>query len=189
VVFRQVTGAASTGVNEMTRNKSRMSFRWGFLVAVVLASAACPESPDLTLPTPEAVAGYYSYEGTLTADLSGNVAEVVVTQPAYQLRRGGALWARVGPYVVLFTEDTQRLLEDYPGLAAVRVITKVTGGTEVARALLTRDTLTGVLWRRSLNIAGKARLEGTSKPGLLEDLVRWGEDHTQFEYNARFTAR
>lgn len=173
----------------MMRKREFRGLRGGFLVAVVLATAACPESPDLTLPTPEVVASYYSYDGTLEANLSGNVAEVVVTQPAAQLRRGGALWARVGPYVVLFSDDTQRLLEAYPGLAAVRVVTRVGGGTEVARALLTRDALTGVLWRRSLNIAGKARLEGTDRPALLEDLVRWGEDHTEFKYNARYTGR
>jgi len=173
----------------MKRNMGTGRLRGAVLVAVTLASAACPEAQDLTLPPADAVAGYYSYEGKLEANLSGNVAEVVVTQPASQLRRGGALWARVGPYVVLFTDDTQRLLEDYPGLAGVRVITRVAGGPEVARALLTRDALTGVLWRRSLNIAGKARLEGTDKPALLEDLVRWGEDHTQFEYNPRYTGR
>jgi hypothetical protein len=91
--------------------------------------------------------------------------------------------------VVLFTDDTQRLLEDYPGLAGVRVITRLDGGPEVARALLRRDGFSGVLWRRSLNIAGKARLEGTERPALLEDLVAWGEDHTQFEYNSRYTGR
>jgi len=168
------------------RKKGTMSLRGGFLVAVALVAAGCPGEPDLTLPTADEVAGYYHYEGSLEARLSGNVAEVVVTQPTAQLRRGGSLRARVGPYVVLFTEDTQKLLEDYPGLAAVRVVTRVRGGPEVARALLTRDELTGVLWRRSLNIAGKARLEGTKHPTLLEDLVRWGEEHTQFEYNDRY---
>lgn len=173
----------------MKRNMGTGRWRGAMLVVATLASAGCPEKQDLTLPTAEVVASYYSYEGTLEANLSGNVAEVVVTQPASQLRRGGALWARVGPYVVLFTDDTQKLLEDYPGLAGVRVITRVAGGPEVARALLTRDAFTGVLWRRTLNIAGRARLEGTDKPGLLEDLVRWGEDHTQFEYNPRYTGR
>ncbi|HSG46969.1 MAG TPA: hypothetical protein VLA43_04040 [Longimicrobiales bacterium] len=173
----------------MTRNRGLKGLRGAFLAAAVLVASGCPESPDLTLPTPDVVEGYYSYEGTLKANLSGNVAEVVVTQPATQLRRGGSLWARVGPYIVLFTDDTQKLLDDYPGLAGVRVITRVAGGPEVARALLNRDELTGVLWRRSLNISGRARLEGTDKPTLLEDLVRWGEDHTQFEYNARYTSR
>ncbi|HSG09056.1 MAG TPA: hypothetical protein VLA36_11910 [Longimicrobiales bacterium] len=171
------------------KKKGTMRLRVGVLLVVSLSVAACPEAPDLTLPTATEIASHYHYDGPLEANLSGNVAEVVVTQPAAQLRRGGALWARVGPYIVLFTSDTQKLLEDYPGLAAVRVITRVAGGPEVARALLTRDELTGVLWRRSLNIAGRARLEGTARPALLEDLVRWGEDHTSFEYNARYTGR
>jgi hypothetical protein len=69
------------------------------------------------------------------------------------------------------------------------VVTQVAGGPEVARALLTRAELTGVLWRRSLNIAGKARRDGTDRPSLLEDLVSWGEDHTDFEYSPRYTGR
>jgi hypothetical protein len=52
--------------------------------------------------------------------------------------------------------------------------------------LLTRDELSGVLWRRSLNIAGQARRDGTERPALLEDLIRWGEEHTEYEYSARY---
>ena len=160
----------------------------GFLAAGALAlgAAACETAPEAGLPTPEAVAAYYSYDGLLEARLSGNVAEIVVTQPRAQLERGGKLWARVGPYIFLFSEETYQLLEDHPAMAGVRVITQVGDGTEIARALLVRGTLTGVLWRRSLNIAGRARLEGTDKPGLMEQLVRWGEDHTDFKYNPRY---
>lgn len=167
----------------------RGATRTALLLVAALGLAGCEKEQDLTLPTPDQVAGYYHYEGKLSADLSGNVAEVVVSQSAAQLRRGGSLWARVGPYILLFSDETRRLLEDYPGLAGVRVVTHVAGGPEVARALLTRSALTGVLWRRSLNISGKARLSGTEKPGLLEDLVRWGEDHTEFKYNPRYTTR
>lgn len=171
-------------------NTQNSTIRPGALVAaVMLVLAGCVAEQDLTLPTSEAIASYYSYDGSLKGDLSGNVAEVVVSQPSAQLRRGGSLWARVGPYIVLFTSPTRKLLEDYPGLAGVRVITKVAGGPEVARALLTRDELTGILWRRSLNIAGKARKDGTTRPVLLEGLVQWGEDHTDFEYNPRYTNR
>ena len=63
------------------------------------------------LPSPEDIASYYTYGGRLSAEISGNVATVTVSQPASQLRRGGSLWAKVGPYVVLFSEETRRLLE------------------------------------------------------------------------------
>jgi hypothetical protein len=147
--------------------------------------AAC-RPVDATLPRPADVEAAYEYEGNLSADLSGNVAEVTIAQSAQQLRRGGSLWAKVGPYILLFSEETESLFRDYPGLAGVRVIT-VSGGNEVARALLPRDTLTDVTWRRSLNIAGLARRDGTRRPSLLEALVRWGEDHTQYQYNPRYT--
>jgi hypothetical protein len=99
------------------------------------------------------------------------------------------LWARVGPYIYLFTEETQRLFQDFPGLAGVRVATRTAGGVAVANAMLTRDELSGVLWRRSLNIAGQARRDGTERPGLLEDLIRWGEEHTEFEYSESYNPR
>lgn len=158
----------------------------GLALLVVAGVAACEKPPAEAIPDASTAAGYYSYEGELEARISGNVAEVIVTQPAAQLERGGALWARVGPYVFLFTEATHQLLEDYPGLAGVRVVTRAEGGGEVARALLLRSALTGVQWRRALNIAGRARVEGTDKPGLLEHLVRWGEDHTEFTYSPRY---
>jgi hypothetical protein len=158
------------------------------LLTLPLAAGGCREAPDLTLPTAEDVVQYYSYQGGLEARVTGNVVEVIAFQPSAQIRRGGTLWAKVGPYILLFTEETHELMEDHPGVAGVRVVTRLRDGTEVARALLSRTELTGVLWRRSLNIAGKARLEGTAHPSLLEDLVRWGEDHTEYEYNPRFAS-
>jgi hypothetical protein len=158
------------------------------LLSATLASA-CIERPELTLPTAEQVEGYYSSVTQLDAEISGNVAVITVVQSANQLRRGGSLWARVGPYIYLFTEDTRQLFEDFPGLAGVRVVTRTAGGVAVANALLTRDELSGVLWRRSLNIAGQARRDGTQRPALLEDLIRWGEEHTEFEYNPQYNPR
>ena len=161
-------------------------------VWVVMAAAfasGCGDAPAEPLPDAETVAAYYDYGGALEIGFNGNVVEVTVTQPAAQLRRGGALWARVGPYVLLFSEGTYKLMEEHPGVAGVRVITRIKDGPEVARARLASSRLSGVLWRRSLNIAGRARLEGTQKPVLLEDLVSWGEDHTEYEYNPRYTAR
>jgi hypothetical protein len=80
-------------------------------------SAACEEPVDPTLPTAEEIEAYYEYEGSLDGELTGNVALVTVYQSALQLRRGGTLWAKVGPYIFLFTEETFQLLEDHPGLA------------------------------------------------------------------------
>jgi hypothetical protein len=159
------------------------------LLSVPLTAGGCSEEPERALPSPEEIASYYAYEGQLEAEVNGNVVTVTVSQPAAQIRRGGTLWAKVGPYIVLFTDETHKLLEDFPGVAGIRVVTRVAGGPEVARALLTRDELTGVLWRRSLNIAGKARRDGTVRPSLLEDLVHWGEDHTDFEYSPRYAGR
>ena len=144
------------------------------------------EEVDLTLPTAEEVESVYLYEGTLTATMNGNVAEVTIVQAERQLRRGGTLWAKVGPYVFLFSEETEGLFRDYPGLAGVRVVTVTPGQQEVARALLLRESLNDVTWRRSMNISGLARRDGTRRPTLLESLVEWGEDHTEFNYSPRY---
>lgn len=143
---------------------------------------------ELVLPSAETVESYYAYEGGVDAEVVGNVATVRVTQSAQQLRRGGTLWAKVGPYIFLFSEETERLFNDHSGLAAVRVVTRV-GEAEVATALLAREELSDILWRRSLNIAGQARRDGTDRVTLLEDLVRWGETHTEYTYNPRYTQR
>ncbi len=159
------------------------------LAFLALLAAGCGEPAQPHLPTPEEVAAYYSYDGGVNVTINGNVAEIAVDQPTAQLSRGGKLWAKVGPYVLLFSKETEQLFTDYPDLAGVRVITRITRGPEVARALLTRNELSGILWKRALNIAGNARLDGTEKPALLDDLVRWGEDHTTFDYNPRYTNR
>jgi len=160
------------------------------LVTLPLLLVACEQPQDLTLPTEEQARSYYEAVGDLQdVEVNGNVVVVVVRQPAEQLRRGGSLWARVGPYVYLFSDETQRLFNDFNGLAGVRVITETGNGTTVANALLARDALTDVLWRRSLNIAGQARRDGTDRITLIEDLIEWGEDHTEFEYNRRYVPR
>jgi hypothetical protein len=160
------------------------------LVVGALLAGACQEPPELLLPTVEQAKGYYSTVPELKdVEINGNVAVVVVVQSTQQLRRGGSLWARVGPFVYLFSEETRKLFEDYNGLAAIRVITQTSNGTTVANALLARDTLTDVLWRRSLNISGLARRDGTERITLIEDLISWGEDHTEFEYNQRYVPR
>ncbi|UCC26243.1 MAG: hypothetical protein JSU98_03890 [Gemmatimonadales bacterium] len=158
------------------------------MLAALLVGTACEEE-NLAVPSAEEAAAYYSAVTDLSVEIVGNVAEVTVEQPAAQLQRGGSLWARVGPYIYLFSDSTQRLFQDYPGLAAVRVITTTPGGREVARATLLRTTLNDLTWRRALNIAGLARRDGTEQVTLLEDLVQWGEDRTEYEYNPRYVRR
>lgn len=158
------------------------------IMACALLATACTPQADGTLPTADQVVEAYEYSGNVSAEIVGNVAVLTVSQDPQQLRRGGSLWAKVGPYVFLFSVETRQLFIEYPGLAAVRVITEV-GGVEVANAMLTADELSDVLWRRSLNISGQARRDGTSRMTLLEDLVEWGESHTEYSYNERYTNR
>lgn len=166
----------------------RGTIRAGVLVMVAAAMlAGCdrllPQRADLELPDAATVESYYQRHG-LDAEyrFSGNVLEVVVQQPAEQLRRGGALWARVGPYIYLLTPATRDLLEQYEGIAGVRAITMV-GDVEVARAMLVRDALNEITWRRALNVLGTALQQGTSRPSTMDALARFGEEITTFEYN------
>ncbi len=163
--------------------------RRAFLLTLAVAATALTgcEKPNLSVPSASEVEETFQYEGDLSVSMSGNVAEVTVVQPEGQIRRGGTLWAKVGPYILLFSEETERLFQSYPGLAGVRVKTILPSGQEVARALLPRDSLNELTWRRARNIAGRARRDGTRRPTLLEELVRWGEDHTEYDYNPRFT--
>jgi len=155
------------------------------LVATLTTLVACEEPQDLTLPTTEQAEAFYSYDRDFEASVTGNVVVLTFAQSAQQLRRGGSLWAKVGPYIFLFTDETYRMLQEYQGIAGVRVITKA-GNSEVANVLLPRENLTEVLWRRSMNIAGQARRDGSERITLLTDLVRWGERYTEYEYNPRY---
>lgn len=165
------------------------AFPLALTAALVLLAAAGCEQEDLPVPSTEEAAAYYAAVPDLSLEMRGNVAEITAVQSAAQLRRGGSLWARVGPYVYLFSEATESLMTDYPGVAAVRVITTTGSGVEVARATLLAGTLNPLTWRRALNVAGLARRDGTERITLLEDLVEWGEDHTEYEYNPRYTGR
>lgn len=166
----------------------RVRFRYSRWYVVLLLGALLPaiagcREPDLVVPEASQVEAFYTYEGDLSVEMSGNVAEITVSQDPDELRRGGALWAKVGPYVVLFSRETRDLFEEFSGLAGVRVITHNSWGDEVARAFMTRDALNELTWRRALNIAGHARQEGTRQPRRLEDLVDWGEEHTEYRYD------
>lgn len=154
-------------------------------LSLLLASAGgCQPDQDLEVPTSSELEGLYG-ERTEVA-LEGNVVEVTAPQDPRQLRRGGDLWARVGPYIYLFSPRTQELFREWNGVAAVRVRTVTPEGTEVARAMLRRDELTSVTWREAKSRVVRARKEGTEKPGYLGDLVDYGEDHTTYEYSEQF---
>jgi hypothetical protein len=156
-------------------------------LAAAMLSGACARK-KLALPTAREIESHYTYKGRLEARLNGNVADVTVVQPTSEIERGGVLWAKVGPYVLLFSDATESLFKDFDGLAAVRVRTELAGGRQIAQALLKRDTLSDIQWRRALNISGMARKYGTKQPALLDDLVRWGEEHTEYTYNKKYTS-
>ena len=160
------------------------------LLACLLMLSGCDRIQDILDRTPpeapsaDAVRPLYeAHSGVQSLEMNGNVVELTVRQPFRQLERGGSLWARVGPYVYLFTPSTREVFETFPGVAAVRVITTVPNGEEVARATLSRDRLSDILWRRSLNILGVALRDGRESPRRLEELTEWGEEYTEFRYN------
>ena len=155
-------------------------------MSLILGPLACEEA-NLALPSESEAEAHYASSSDVTVHVNGNVVELTVDQPLRQVRRGGSLWAKVGPYIYLFSDETETLLRGYPGLSGVRVITRTgRNDAEVARAFLHRDSLNELTWRRARNIAGKARMEGTRRPVRLEELVEWGQDHTDFEYNQEF---
>ncbi|MFQ5747162.1 MAG: hypothetical protein ACE5HF_08095 [Gemmatimonadota bacterium] len=161
----------------------------GTAVALALALAlgaagGCREKAALTLPRPDDLEGLYGSGAEVT--LNGNVVDVHVVQDARQLRRGGNLWAKVGPYIYLFSPQTRDLFAGYTGVGGVRVRTFDPQGRLVAEALLERGALNGFTWNKALNLVGKARLEGSRRPGYMENLVRYGEDLAEHEYSPRY---
>lgn len=170
----------------MTGSSTRDVVRLLAVLALVLTGAACDRllpQRDLTLPQTSAVAALYERHGVEAEyRYSGNVLEVVVQQDPDQLRRGGALWARVGPYIYLFTPATRDLLQQHEGIAGVRVIT-LASDTEVARALLERDALNEITWNRALSTLSTALQEGTQRPSTMDRLASYGEQLTTHQYN------
>jgi hypothetical protein len=169
--------------------------RCALLAVAAFVLAGCdrilPHRADLTLPPIGEVEAVYERNGLTNGRFAydGNVLTITVPQPADQLRRGGSLWARVGPYVYLFTPATREVFETWEGIAAVRVITQVAQGEEVARARLDRARLSDVRWARALNILGRALQDGTERPTLIEELVNWGEEYTEYRYNPAYVPR
>jgi hypothetical protein len=153
-------------------------------VVTVATLAACSQDDQLRLPTDEDLAGLYGQSPKVT--LNGNVVDVEVYQPADQLRRGGATWAKVGPYIYLFSPQTQDIFESWSGVGGVRVTTTDGRGQLVARAMLPRGTLNSLTWPRAINYVGKARLEGTRRPSYILDLIEYGEETAEYEYSTSY---
>ena len=159
-------------------------------VATLLAltlGAGCGGEADAgpQLPSEAALEDLYG-TSRATADLNGNVVDVRVRQDPSQIERGGNLWAKVGPYIYLFSPQTQELFGRWSGVAAVRVRTLVEGGSWVAEATLRRDALNALTWKDARRVVARARTEGTDKPGYLEDLIDYGEDRTEHRYNPQY---
>jgi len=162
------------------------------LLAILAAAgtAACErEGPGHPVPSAAQIAPYYDYAGLLDVEISGNVAHVSVTIDPADYARGGDLWAKSFPYIFLFSPGTREAFREHPGLGGVRVMIRHPGSDIMAQAMLERGTLTEGTWRRALNIAGRARQEGTERPGLMTDLVHFGEDHTDYQYNPDYISR
>lgn len=177
-----------TAAERRTRSEPPRARRWttplAAAAALLLAGAACQPEQELELPTASELEG--TYGSRTDVSLNGNVVVVEATQDPAQLRQGGDLWAKVGPYIYAFSPQTQEIFNRWNGVAAVRVRTVTPGGTEVARAQLRRDELTSVTWREAKSRVVRARKEGTQKPGYLEDLVDYGETHTEYRYSGEY---
>lgn len=157
------------------------------VVLALLVLAACGgDGEGGTLPPPGDAAERYGDE--VEAELRGNLLELRVPI-AEEMFRGGPIWARSGPYFYLFSPPTRDLFSEFPGLAAIRVVTLTAGGDEVARAELLRDALSEPRWREALYRSAVAQRDGTDRPRALEELTFFGEDHAEFRYNPEFAGR
>jgi len=125
-------------------------------------------------------------ETKVVVSLNGNVVDVEVTQSSDHLVRGGSVWAKVGPFIYLFSPQTQELFETYSGLGGVRVTTHDSRGRMVAQAMLPRGALNSLTWPRAISLVAKARLEGTQRPSYILDLIDYGEEIADFEYDPRY---
>lgn len=154
-------------------------------LGIALASAGCEEeSQEPELPSASQLEGIYGQRAEVS--LNGNVVDVRARQDVRQLERGGRLWARVGPYIYLFSPQTQEIFERWPGVAAVRVRTVTGDGGWIAEATLRRDALNAITWQEARRRVARAREQGTDKPGYMEDLVGYGEERTEHRYNSAY---
>lgn len=158
------------------------SIRWiPLLVLALVGAGACEEVEDPPMfPEPEAVEAWFG-EGTAVA-MRGNVLEIRGTIDPEFLRRGGSLWRQSSPYFYLFNVKIREILTEYPDVAAVRAITTDAAGDEVARATLHARALHEYEWRDAVALTSLAQREGTESPRHVAALLRFGEEHTEYEY-------
>ncbi len=104
------------------------------IVAALTATVAgaCRGEADPQLPTNAEIRNLYGPAADVL--LKGNVVDVQVVQENSQLQRGGAVWAKVGPYIYLFSPPTQKLFQLFPGLAGVSGSKPRRRGTRTKRA-------------------------------------------------------
>ncbi len=151
-------------------------------VAVMLGSIGCDRAArEWVLPDPVEVADWYG-EGT-EARFDGNLLEIRGTIDPEFLRRGGRIWARSGPYFYLFNVHVHRLLIEYPDIAAVRAIAVTEGGDELAVATLARGAMNEPRWQEAMARVAYAQRDGTENPRLVERLIQFGEDYTEYSYH------
>jgi hypothetical protein len=164
----------------MRRRTGVTLFRFISLACVLFLPGCEEPSEQLVLPDPGAVQSWFG-EGT-EAEFEGNVLSITGAIEADYLRRGGRLWARSGPYFYLFNVHVQKLLLDYPDIAAVRATAVTESGEVLSVATLQRTRLNEARWREALARASLAQTEGTENPRLVERLIQFGEDFTDFRY-------
>ncbi len=153
-----------------------------FAVLWLAGAAGCDSGPaTMELPSTSEVTEWYG-EGT-SADFNGNLLEIKGPMQDDYIRRGGRLWARSGPYFFLFNVHVRDLMQNYPDIAAVRVTAVTEAGEEIAVATLLRDDMNEYRWREALARSSLAQREGTRNPRLVERLITFGEDHTEFRYS------
>jgi hypothetical protein len=154
-------------------------------LGVALSAACAGGKHELALPA--AGAAQARYGDDVAAAMNGNVLELEIPLSA-ELLRGGEIWERGAPYLYLFSTATRDLFTEYPGLAAVRATALAPDGKVVATALLLRETLTETRWKHAIALAAVAQQQGTTRPRALEELIYWGDDHTEHEYRNRRAA-
>jgi hypothetical protein len=159
----------------------------GLLAAGLLASLpgcdALSRPEAHAAPSAERIRALFEYEGELAVEMSGNVAQVTVVVDPVTYARGGHLWARAVPFLFLFSPAAREAFEENPGLGGLRVITRHPNGDWMARAMVSREVLSSRDWDLAVSLAGRARRDATERPGRMLELVRWGEDRADFEYN------